>query len=143
MDTYARLQHAVSWDLIAKTNTNSAALVDVRASYIAIRAIEDRLCKLFSGHARAYEDYQHTSHLHQIKQLYINNAYNSILLGDKTYNEVRSVITALAHGLRRFRYSIECTGVVGVRSRTTAQVVLAGRAVGNDCAGQTALLVAL
>jgi hypothetical protein len=58
---------------------------------VAIRAIEDRLCQLFTQHAPAFEEYPHTTHQYQLEQIRTSNDCFQL----SAYDEVRGVLASL------------------------------------------------
>lgn len=91
-DEYRRLQQRVSWEDVRTEDTNRADLVNVRACYVALRAIEDHLAAAFSATPLVGARYYERSHAYQLEQMYANNAGNSLKLSDAVYADVRRVL---------------------------------------------------
>lgn len=100
-DEYRRLQRRVSWEHIQKEDTNRGDLVNVRACYVALRAIEDHIAGAFSATTLYQDRYHQRSHGYQLEQIYANNACNSLKLSDEVYTDLRRVLALVAQPARK------------------------------------------
>lgn len=94
---YNRIQKRISWDGVAVANSNRGDLVNVRAYYIALRAIESHIAQLVSPpDTKMYGGYEHRSFAYQLRQLKANNLGNSLLLSDATFQDCQNVLGMIA-----------------------------------------------
>ena len=91
------LQKSVAWDDIHCQDTNRINVVNVRALYIGIRAIETFLERVISHHDNLenFNRYVYNSYQYQLNQIQKNNIHNSIELDNNIYTDVKTLLCEL------------------------------------------------
>lgn len=94
---YDDIQQRASWNGVHEHDTNRIDIVNVRALYVGIRAIETFLEHVVShttNHANL-DRYIYRSYAHQLNQMIENNDCNSIELDHQIYVQIRDMLQGL------------------------------------------------
>ena len=97
IDKYRDIQLRVSWDRVHEYDTNRSDIVNIRAWYVGLRAIETFMEHVVS-HKKNHDyldRYIYKSYQYQLHQMLANNTRNSIELDKDVFTQVQNLLTEL------------------------------------------------
>jgi hypothetical protein len=97
IDKYRDIQLRVSWDRVHEYDTNRSDIVNIRAWYVGLRAIETFMEHVVS-HKKNHDyldRYIYKSYQYQLHQILANNTRNSIELDEDVFTQVQNLLTEL------------------------------------------------
>ena len=96
VDEYHDLQNCVSWRNIESTSTNHVNVVNTRARYVVIRAIENYLTRCLSVENAKHTEYQDRSYRQQLERIHAQSVKDTVTLDKDIYKKLLDQIGNIA-----------------------------------------------